>query len=299
MPERSERGSLSGHRQNERWLREQALTASRGPIVITDPNEPDNPIVYANPTFERITGYSIEEAIGKNCRFLQGEDRDQPALEELRAAIREGRECQVILRNYKKDGTLFWNGLSISPVHDEEGSLANFVGVLDNVTERKRAEEALKRQARHVVLRADVAAALSSGDTLSGVLQQCAEAMVHHLDAAFARVWTLNEEEQVLELRASAGLYTHLDGPHSRVPVGHLKIGQIAQERRPLLTNDVLHDPRISDPEWARREGMVAFAGHPLVIGGELVGVLALFARHPLTDFTLQALGAAADGIAV
>src|SRR5918993_916138 len=146
MPDRSRQGSLSIHRQNERWLREQALAASRAAIVITDPNEPGNTIVYANPTFERITGYSIEEAIGKNCRFLQGEDRDQPALEELRAAIREGRDCQIILRNYKKDGTLFWNELSISPVHDEEGNLSNFVGVLGDVTERKWAEEALQYQ---------------------------------------------------------------------------------------------------------------------------------------------------------
>src|SRR5919202_5264493 len=104
MSQQSKRGSLSGHRQNERWLWEQALTASRGPIVITDPNEPDNPIVYANPAFERITGYSVEEAVGKNCRFLQGEDRDQPALEELRAAIREGRGRPDVLRQYKKDG---------------------------------------------------------------------------------------------------------------------------------------------------------------------------------------------------
>jgi PAS domain S-box-containing protein len=94
-------------------VREQALAATSSAILITDPNKPDNPIIYANPTFERITGYSIEEAIGMNCRFLQGEDRDQPALEELRAAIREGRECQVTLRNYKKDGTLFWNELSL------------------------------------------------------------------------------------------------------------------------------------------------------------------------------------------
>jgi len=81
-------------------LREQALVVRCGAIVITDPNEPDNPIVYANPAVERITGYSVEEAIGKNCRFLQGEDRDQPALEELRAAITEGRECWVVLRNW-------------------------------------------------------------------------------------------------------------------------------------------------------------------------------------------------------
>ena len=141
-----QRASLSRHLQNETWVREQALAATSSAVLITDPKEPDNPIVYANPTFERITGYSIEEAIGKNCRFLQGEDRDQPALEELRAAIREGRECQVTLRNYKKDGTLFWNELSISPVRDEEGHLVSFVGVQNDVTERKRAEEALQYQ---------------------------------------------------------------------------------------------------------------------------------------------------------
>src|SRR5215210_361445 len=144
MPDLSKRGSLSRHRQNETWSREQALAAGREAIVITDSNEPDNPIVYANPAFERITGYSMEEVVGKNCRFLQGEDQDQPALEELRAAIEEGRECKVLLRNYKKDGTLFWNELSISPMHDEEGNLANFLGVLDDITERRRAEEALQ-----------------------------------------------------------------------------------------------------------------------------------------------------------
>ena len=166
MPQRSKRGGLSRHRQNETWLQEQALAASRGAIVVTDPNEPDNPIVYANPAFERVTGYSIEEAVGKNCRFLQGEDRDQPALEELRAAIREGRECQAILRNYKKDGTLFWNGFSISPVHDEEGNLANFVGVLDDITERKRGEEARARLAAIIESSDDAII----GKTLDGVI---------------------------------------------------------------------------------------------------------------------------------
>ena len=141
-----QRASLSSDRQNETWWQEQALEASRGAIVITDPNEPDNPIVYVNPTFERITGYSLEEVAGKNCRFLQSDDRDQPALEELRDAVREGRECQVVLRNYKKDGTFFWNEFSISPVHDDEGNLANFVGLLGDVSERKRAEGALQYQ---------------------------------------------------------------------------------------------------------------------------------------------------------
>src|ERR671918_2187543 len=96
-------------------LLERALTASTNSIVITDPNQPDAPLVYVNPAFEKTTGYTAEETLGRNCRFLQGEDRDQPAIEELRACIREGRECRVVLRNYRRDGTRFLNELYVSP----------------------------------------------------------------------------------------------------------------------------------------------------------------------------------------
>jgi PAS domain S-box-containing protein len=127
-----------------RRLLDRAVAASSNGILITDPNLPDNPIVYTNPAFERTTGYLVEEVVGRNCRFLQGEDREQPALEELRAALREGRGCRVVLRNYRKDGSLFWNELHVSPVHDKEGRLTNFVGVQNDVTGRRRIEEALK-----------------------------------------------------------------------------------------------------------------------------------------------------------
>ena len=123
------------------------VKASRHGIVVTDPNLPDNPIVYVNPAFEKLTGYTAEEALGKNCRFLQGGDRrDHAALMETRSAIKEGCECRVVLLNHKKDGTPFWNDLSISPVRDESGRLINFVGVQEDVTERKRAEDALREQ---------------------------------------------------------------------------------------------------------------------------------------------------------
>jgi len=157
-------------------------------------------------------------------------------------------------------------------------------------------------QAEHLRLAAfsvDVGLALTGIDTLQGMLRRAAEAMVRHLNAALARIWTLNPETDTLELQASAGLHTHVDGPHGRVPVGHLKIGLIALERRPHWTNDVLSDPRIHDKAWARREGMVAFAGRPLLVAGELVGVLGIFCKQLLTDFTLKALEAAADSIAL
>jgi PAS domain S-box-containing protein len=121
---------------------ERAIRQSTNGIVITDPNLPDDPIVYANPAFERMTGYALDEILGRNCRFLQRHDRDQPALEELRGALREGRASRVTLRNYKKDGELFFNELYVSPVVDGEGRLVNFVGVQNDVTERVRDEEA-------------------------------------------------------------------------------------------------------------------------------------------------------------
>ncbi|MDQ2881743.1 MAG: SpoIIE family protein phosphatase [Actinomycetota bacterium] len=144
----------------------------------------------------------------------------------------------------------------------------------------------------------DVLAALSASGAVGDVLQGCAEAVVRRLDAAFARIWVLNEADRMLELRASAGLYTHLDGGHSRVPVGELKIGRIARDARPHLTNDVVNDPQVSDPVWAQREGMVAFAGYPLLAGRRVVGVVGLFARHVLAAESLSILAEVAAAIA-
>jgi PAS domain S-box-containing protein len=153
-------------------LLERAVTASTNSIVISDPNQPDDPLVYVNPAFERTTGYTAEEVLGRNCRFLQDEDRDQPAVGELRAAVHEGRHCSVVIRNYRKDGTLFWNELSIYPVRDEEGRVTNFVGVQNDITERIRAEEILseirrterRRIARdlHDIVLQDLSGALQS-----------------------------------------------------------------------------------------------------------------------------------------
>ncbi len=131
--------------EQELRLLYQAIAASSNGIVISDPNQADNPLIYVNRSFELMTGYSAEEILGHNCRFLQGSDGDQLALDEVRAAVREERDCLVLLRNYRKDGTLFWNELYVSSVYDERGHLVNFVGVQNDVTERKQAEEELQR----------------------------------------------------------------------------------------------------------------------------------------------------------
>lgn len=126
--------------KNRLNILDRAIENARNGIVITDPNLPQNPIVYANKAFIQMTGFSLNEILGRNCRFLQGSDHDQPGLEEVRTAIREAKPCMTLLKNYKKDGTLFWNELSIAPVFDSDGTLINFIGVQYDVTARKEAE---------------------------------------------------------------------------------------------------------------------------------------------------------------
>lgn len=118
-----------------------AVETSNSAITIADATEPDLPLVYVNSAFEQITGYAENEILGKNCRFLQGKDTDQEELEILRTALREQKACVVVLRNYRKDGTMFWNELRITPMKDEFGTTTHFVGVATDITDRKIVEQ--------------------------------------------------------------------------------------------------------------------------------------------------------------
>ena len=126
-------------------LKDRALAASAEGITIADARLPDNPLIYVNAGFERLTGYSAAEVLGRNCRFLQGSGADAATVDLLRTAVREKREVTVQLLNYRKDGTPFWNRLSITPVKDAAGTVTHFIGVQSDVTAEKRAKEALEK----------------------------------------------------------------------------------------------------------------------------------------------------------
>lgn len=261
----------------------------------------DGRITGWNAAAERIFGWSEAEVLQSDLASRIIPERLREAHHRGLAHLKATGEGPVLGRRIelpalRRDGTEFPIELSIIPLPQSENAV--FVGFVRDISQRKAAETELAERARLSNLRADIGALLASSVETTFGLSQCCHLLVGHLDAAFARIWTVDPSEPVLILRASAGLYTHLDGPHGRVPIGSFKIGRIARDRRALLTNDVAHDPNISDPEWARREGMQAFAGYPLIAGDRLWGVMGLFSRQMLTNAVLGDLAPIADAIA-
>ena len=280
-------------------LQSAILGSALDPIIVIDGA---GIIQEFNPAAERTFGYSRAECLGREmasliipARFRDAHRRGLVGVAQTGHATLLGRRLEMIAA--RADGTEFPVELTITRTAGDGPTM--FIGYLRDISLQKDAERSLLDRARLASLAADVGTTLTHTDTLRAMLQGCTEAVVTRLDAAFARIWTLNAAEQMLELQASAGLYTHLDGAHGRVPVGKFKIGLIAAERAPHLTNHVVGDPRVGDQDWARREGMVAFAGYPLMIADEIVGVLAMFSRRPLSETDFSGLATVAQGMAL
>jgi PAS domain S-box-containing protein len=281
--------------QGERQYR-MVVEAATDAVITIDEN---SVITLVNPAVTRIFGYSSAEIVGRPLTVLMPHDVAARHVRAIREYVQtddrhinwDAVEATAVRRN----GEQLPVEISFAEVVTDRQR--TFTGFIRDITERKQAEAMRAAHARQVGVRADVSAALAKEGTLRHMLQGCVEAVVKHLDAAFARIWVI-KDRRMLELRASAGMYTHLDGPHSRIPVGQLKIGLIAQEGLPHITNDLAHDPRISDPQWAQEAGMVGFAGYPLLVSGQAIGVLAMFARYAVTPVTTEMLATIADAIA-
>jgi len=264
----------------------------------------DGLCTFINQPAANLLGLKAEECIGRNMHQLIHHTKPDgtpfPIGEcPINASVKSGNPAQLdddIM--WRGDGTALPVAYIVRPFLTGTPQAGATITLRD-LRSAKRAESALEERARVALLTADIGLALTRSNDLPEMLTMCAEAIVKHLDAAFARVWTLDSTGAMLELQASAGLYTHINGAHARVPVGKFKIGWIAQEQVPHLTNDVATDPRVADHEWARREGMKSFAGYPLIVDGQLIGVAALFARHELVVETLHSLGTVANSIAL
>ncbi|MBV8758500.1 MAG: PAS domain-containing protein [Deltaproteobacteria bacterium] len=246
-------------------------------------------IVFVNESGARLIGTTPSELVGKRVWDIAPEAKDGP-VHKAYERVFATRKTVTIEEFYAPWDR--WFESTIYPILD---GIAVYTR---DVTVRRTAMELTTRMGRHAALRADVSGVLADERDISSMLRRVCESLVEHLDVAFARVWTADEAGTNLILQASAGIYTHIDGGHRSVPVGKFKIGRIALYKRPHLSNDVLRDPEVGNPEWAAREKMVAFAGYPLLVDGKLIGVLAMFSRHTLTEDTTSALGSIADLVA-
>ncbi len=126
-------------------LKDRGLDVAAEGVTIADARQPDRPLIYVNQGFERMTGYAVADVLGRNCRFLQGPETDSAAVAEIRAALAESRECLVEILNYRKDGSTFWNRLSITPLRDAAGEVTHLIGIQSDVTIRRLAEDGLRK----------------------------------------------------------------------------------------------------------------------------------------------------------
>ncbi len=260
-------------------------------------------ITFINPAAARMTGWEPEELAAKPVSMILHQlriSRSSPSKDTsfLAATCQDGTVLMGDADQFKKkDGSIFPVEYTSTPIR-EGNNLVGAVFIFRDITDRKQTESLRSRQTRQFALRADVGFTLAGSDSLKNLLQRCAQAVVKHLDGAFARIWTFNPDENVLELQASAGLYTRTDGHYSRVPAGTGKVGLIARDRLPQMTNDLANDSQVNDREWVKAEKLIAFVGYPLFVENRLVGVMAMFSKNPLPTDTFDLLGGVADSIA-
>jgi PAS domain S-box-containing protein len=275
-----------------------AAAAADGVILIDD----QSTILFVNPAAGQIFGYEPAEMVGKNLTYLMPERHRQNYLTSLKRYLATGQRHIPLgsapLKGMHKSGREF--PVEVSLAEQTSHGRRFFTGFVRDVTDRKRMEELEKRRVRHAALGAEIHAAFANTahSGLQSILQTSAEALVKHLDAAFVRIWMLSGPENLLELQASAGQYTRLNGEFARMRVGERHVGFIAQQRKPYIANDLVNDPRTTHCEWAKQERIVSFAGYPVLVEGRLFGVLAMFARQTLGPDTLEALASVVDIVA-
>ena len=270
---------------------------------------------------ERLYGYTAQESLGRNISFIYPEEEQDVLRYHVIAPLKEKGSHETEVQVRRKNGDLLYVHLSLSLLVDEAGSPAGMIEYTVDITDRKKAEEEREMFHRWQAGVNRILASILAPISLDAKMKIITDGVVETFSADFCRIWLIGKgdrcstgcmhaavaegphicrsRDKCLHLRASSGRYTHTDGKaHARVPFGAYKIGHIASgEEAKFLTNDVEHDPRVHDHEWAKSLGLVGFAGYSLKPpDGEVLGVFALFTRYPITpdmDAILEGLGRA------
>ncbi|MFG0262955.1 MAG: PAS domain S-box protein, partial [Novipirellula sp. JB048] len=254
---------------------------------------------YVNQGATKLLGYSAAELCQmgpKDIDVSVSDEKLQSMINSLVLGETRMQKFESVVQ--RKDGREVPVDISVQYIAPEDEP-PRHVAVVRDISERKQSEAVLAERNRLAMLAADVGVALSRADLLQTGLQECCQSMVDRLEAALVRVWTRAPSQNDLHLQASAGLYTHCDGAHARVPVGERYVGRVAKRGVPYFTNELHHDPQSASARWVAQEKLVAFAGYPLIAGGHVIGVLALFSRHPIEENTRDSLASLVDTIAL
>jgi PAS domain S-box-containing protein len=260
-------------------LREKALTLGPHGIIIADATQPDLPVVYVNRAFEKITGYSAQEVLGKNCRFLEGTDRDQKGLQEVRRALKEQRDCRVLLRNYRKDGAPFWNDLFVSPVRNDMGRVVQYVAIQQDVTEREQTT-------RRLATDAAVVRALAESPSLYEAVPRILQAICQAQEWDLGTFWRLDPRTQVLQCvdqwhPADLELQDFENFIRETTVTRDMGVpGYVWARGEQVWLPDLTTDPRFPESALAAQAGLVSACGFPIANRRGLQGVLVFYSRR-------------------
>ena len=209
--------------------------------------------------------------------------RDEFSAEDERLAAILGAQVGRVYQN----GSLYAGALSHAAELERE------------IAAREQSEKALAERVRHELMNREVEGSFTRSETLAGMLQMCADALVSHLDLALARIWVFHEDRNTLELQSGAGPIVHADPVPRELSPGQFDAGVIAQLRRPRITNNLLADAGAGDLAWMRREQLTAFAGYPIIVEDRLLGVVEIYSRQELNHAAFGAVGAVAQRIGI
>ncbi|GAA4946330.1 hypothetical protein GCM10023314_19530 [Algibacter agarivorans] len=259
-------------------IRSRALEAADNSILIVDAQNPNLPITYCNDAFEKVTGYTKKEVYGRNCNFLQNDDRDQKEIAIMRNAIKHGETCHVVLRNYKKDGTLFWNELTITPVKNEAQQLTHFIGVQNDVSNRIK-QEKLKDQIRRIL------ELITKDRPITQICNNIIETVETHLEDGMASVLLLDKKSKTLHKLAALHIPKDFSDFIEGISIGPKvgSCGTAAFLKKEIIVADIKNNSLWKNyKDIALKNGLRSCWAYPIMSStNQVLGTFAIYNKHP------------------
>ncbi len=258
----------------------------------------DGRVIYVNPSGRKLLETGDAELRAKPYWPGVWEGDAREAAEKVYRAALAGKSGRFVGFRTTPRGTPKWWDVVVRPIAGAKGQIDRLLAVLRDVTEHRADQEMTAERARMAQLRAEVALETTNEGTMSTILQRVSEGLLKFLNLAQVRVWVLEPGSDTLVLRSSAGIYTNLDGPETRIPLGFSTIGRVAERRKISIDNNVQNDGESADAEWLKIERVTSFGAYPLQIADRVVGVLAVYGRQSVSELAGSELALAGKALA-